>query len=90
MATDVRRRCRSHPSYPGAVCSATIVPMAGRSDERVDVEGATLVWGDASRWKATLRDESERRHLELPLGERLRRALALVQRHERADERSRP
>jgi hypothetical protein len=48
------------------------------SERRLDMPDATLVWGNASRWKATLRDEAERRHLELPLSERLRRALALV------------
>jgi hypothetical protein len=47
-------------------------------ERRLDVPGVTLLWGDASQWKAVLREESERRHLDLPLDERLRRAVALV------------
>jgi hypothetical protein len=47
---------------------------------RVDVDGVTLVWGDRTRAKAMLRAESLRRHLELPIADRLRAALALVQR----------
>jgi hypothetical protein len=45
---------------------------------RIDVGDVTLAWGDRSRWKAELRSESARRHLELPLPERLRAALRLV------------
>jgi hypothetical protein len=55
--------------------------MTPRPEQRVDVAGTTLVWGNASRWKASLREESERRHLDLPIAERLRRALSLVQPH---------
>jgi hypothetical protein len=51
---------------------------AGTSDRRVDIGGITLAWGDRSRWKAQLRDESLQRHLALPVAERLRVALSLV------------
>lgn len=44
----------------------------------MDVGDITLLWGDAAVCKASLREESLRRHLSLPLGERLRAALALV------------
>ena len=54
--------------------------MEKSGDHRVDVDDVTLVWGNPSRWKATLRDESTRHHLELPIAERLQRALELVQR----------
>ena len=37
-----------------------------------------LAWGRAAEWKAYLRDESLRRHLDRPLGDRLRSALSLV------------
>jgi hypothetical protein len=59
--------------------------MPPDSELRVDVTDATLIWGNPARWKAALREESERRHLDLPPGERLRRALALVlpQAHDR-------
>lgn len=46
---------------------------------RVDAGEVTLAWGVPARWKAVLRDESLRAHLELPVGERLRAALLLVQ-----------
>jgi hypothetical protein len=52
-------------------------PGAGE-DRRVDVGGVTLVWGERSRWKATFRDESLKRHLERPVAERLRAAFSLV------------
>jgi hypothetical protein len=52
--------------------------MAISSERRLDLPEATLVWGNASRWKATLREEAERGHLERPPSERLRRALDLV------------
>lgn len=44
----------------------------------MEVGGVTLLWGDRTRWKARLRDESLRRHLERPIGERLAAAAALV------------
>lgn len=47
-------------------------------DRRIDVGDVTLVWGAGSRWKARLREESRERHLERPVGERLRAALELV------------
>ncbi len=50
------------------------VPPEGR----VDVGGVTLAWGNASEWKARLRDESQRRYLALPFAERVRTALALI------------
>ncbi len=46
--------------------------------QRIDIEGITLVWGDRARWKAELRSESARRHLGLPIHERLLAALQLV------------
>lgn len=52
--------------------------MAQPKLRRVDVGDVTLVWGDASRGKAELRSESVRKHLELPIAERLRIALSLV------------
>jgi hypothetical protein len=52
--------------------------------QRVDAGGATLVWGDPARAKAELRDESLQRHLALPLGARLKAALALVRSPPRA------
>jgi hypothetical protein len=52
--------------------------MATVEDARVDVGETTVVWGNASRWKATLRDEAQRHYLALPLSERVRRALSMV------------
>jgi hypothetical protein len=49
-----------------------------RQDHRIEVDGVTLAWGDATRWKARLREESLRRHLARPIGERLAAALALL------------
>jgi hypothetical protein len=49
-----------------------------RAERRVDVGDVTLTWGDATRWKARLRDESTQRHVDLPIGERLRAALSMV------------
>jgi hypothetical protein len=46
--------------------------------EVVEVGSVKVAWGDAAQWKAQWRGESARRHLELPLDERLRSALALV------------
>jgi hypothetical protein len=51
---------------------------SGPPERRIDVGNVTLVWGDRSRWKAELRDESLRRHLARPIAERLRAALSLV------------
>jgi len=48
------------------------------ANERIEVGDVTLVWGDRAGWKAHLRDESLRRHLALPIAERLRVALSLV------------
>jgi hypothetical protein len=61
----------NEPGYPGLVKAAT-------SKRRVDVGEITLAWGDRTRWKAELRDESLRRHLALPVAERLRLAFSLV------------
>jgi len=52
--------------------------VKGARDERLDVGDISLLWGDRTRWKARLREESVRRHLALPVGERLRIALSLV------------
>jgi hypothetical protein len=38
-----------------------------------------MAWGNATEWKAKLRDEALERHLALPLSERLRRALLMLQ-----------
>jgi hypothetical protein len=51
--------------------------------QRIDVGDVTLVWGDRARWKAALREESRARHMQKPIGERLRAALELVRRRER-------
>ena len=40
----------------------------------------TLLWGDRSALKARLREESLKRHLSLPLAERLKAALSLLTR----------
>lgn len=48
------------------------------SERRVDVGDVTLTWGDPTRWKAELRDESRRRYLQRPLAERIEAAFALV------------
>lgn len=53
--------------------------------ERVDLDGVTLIWGDRTEAKAVLRDESVKRHLTLPLGERLRLALSMVRSNGRPD-----
>jgi hypothetical protein len=42
-------------------------------------DAVTLAWGNATEWKAELRDEALERHLALPLSERLRRALLMLQ-----------
>ncbi|HUH03593.1 MAG TPA: hypothetical protein VML75_16465 [Kofleriaceae bacterium] len=49
---------------------------------RIDIDGVTLVWGDAATWKARLRAESLRRHLDKPVAERLLLALDLVHRRD--------
>jgi len=49
-----------------------------QQQRRFDVDGVTLLWGDPAECKAALREESVRRHLELPAGERLLAALMLV------------
>jgi len=48
------------------------------AEQRIDTGDVTLVWGGRARWKARLREESRARHLERPIGERLRSALGLV------------
>lgn len=54
--------------------------MAEETRLRIDVQGITLAWGNAARWKAELRDESLRRHLARPPAERLRIALEMIRR----------
>lgn len=46
---------------------------------RVDVGDVTLVWGDATHWKAELREASYHAYKALPIEERLRAALSMVQ-----------
>jgi hypothetical protein len=54
-------------------------PAAGETQgESLDAGGVRLAWGDPTRWKAQWREESLRQHLNLPVGERLRRALSLL------------
>jgi hypothetical protein len=60
---------------------------AGRS---MEVEEARLAWGNPTSWKARWRDESLQRHLQLPLGARLRAALSLVRRRSADRERQSP
>jgi hypothetical protein len=55
-----------------------VCPMSTQPRRRMEVEGKTLLWGDATQWKAELREESVRRHLARPIAERLQAALALV------------
>ena len=47
-------------------------------EKKIDVAGVTIIWGDAARGKAALRDESLKEHLARPVAERLAAALALV------------
>lgn len=54
--------------------------MPTRDEKRIDVQGMTLAWGDAARWKARLREESLRAWDEKPLAERLLIALSMVRR----------
>lgn len=48
------------------------------ASESIDAGEVRLAWGNPASWKARWRDESLRRHLDRPLGERLRSALSLV------------
>jgi hypothetical protein len=52
--------------------------VKGAANERIEVGDVTLAGGDRTAWKAQLRDESLRRHLALPVAERLRIALSLA------------
>lgn len=49
-----------------------------KEERRVEVAGMTLLWGDRTRGKAILREESLEAHLARPLEERLRIALQMV------------
>lgn len=53
--------------------------MAREEKRRVDVDGVTLLWGNAVEWKAAIREES-RLPKDRPLDQRLLAALALVRR----------
>lgn len=55
------------------------MPEAPRT-VRIDVGEVTLVWGRPADCKRALRDESLLKHLTLPIGERLARALSMVRR----------
>ena len=50
----------------------------GPTSRSIDADGVRLAWGDAASWKARWRAESLQRHLNRPLGDRLRSALSLV------------
>ncbi len=50
---------------------------SGTTVQRADAHGITAIWGDASLGKRLLREESLRKHLALPLGERLRIGLSM-------------
>ena len=52
--------------------------VKGPSGERAIVGDVEIVWGIAARWKAELRNDSLRRHLEQPIAARLQSALSLV------------
>jgi len=64
-------------------------PNARPADESttrsIEADELRLAWGNPARWKARWREESLRRHLNQPLGERLRSALALVLRRSDRD-----
>jgi hypothetical protein len=53
----------------------------------IDAGEVRLAWGDPASWKARWREESLRRHLDRPLGERLRFALSLVLRRPDGEQR---
>ncbi len=57
-------------------------PNPAASDETegdsLDIGDVRLAWGNPTRWKARWREESLQKHLDLPVGERLRRALSLL------------
>jgi hypothetical protein len=53
------------------------------ASQSIEAGGVRLAWGNPATWKARWRDESLRRHLNRPLAERLRSALALVLRRSR-------
>ena len=61
-----------------AVDDATVRRTDEPADRSIDTDGARLAWGNPASWKARWRDESLRRRLNRPLGQRLRSALALV------------
>ena len=75
-----------------AMKSAVGEPKVRRTDEpasrSIDTDGVRLAWGNPASWKARWRDESLRRHLNRPLGERLRSALSLVLRRSDGERRS--
>lgn len=48
------------------------------TERRLDAEDITLAWGDASTWKARLREESATSWLRRPIAERLRIALEMI------------
>jgi hypothetical protein len=73
----------SELSYPrDAMQSSVDEPEGERGDEptsrSIEAGGVRLAWGNPASWKARWRDESLRRHLKRPVGERLRAALSLV------------
>lgn len=54
--------------------------------ECVDTGELKLAWGDASKWKAYFREQSQRRYLDQPIEERLLVALSLVVRRSNYDQ----
>ena len=77
VALETAREGANGP-WPLADASAILNEMAAPSGRRIEVGDTTLVWGNATQWKAALREEAQHRHLDLPVGERLMRALELV------------
>jgi len=61
-----------------AAYDATVRRTDEPADRSIDADGVRLAWGNPASWKARWRDESLRRRLNRPLGQRLRSALALV------------
>ena len=80
-------------SYPMDAMERSVgKPNRRQTDEpaskSIDAGEVKLAWGNPASWKARWRDESLQRHLNRPLGERLRSALSLVLRRSDRERRS--